>query len=278
MWTQQRVLYHSQLSPLVNVKLLDPRECVAAAVAAYDCGHAPLNAVEGFVRQFIGWREFIRGVYWHEGPDYPSRNTLDADGRLPEFYWTADTDLACLQDCLKSVVDLAWGHHIPRLMVIGNFAMLAGVHAREVADWFLAMYADAVDWASNPNTIGMSQHADGGVVGTKPYAGAANYISKMSNYCESCRYDPKARHGDIDSPRPPCPFNSLYWDFLRRHQKRFKNNQRMAMVMKGLERMQPQELHQITITAGAYRERFGVTATPPNRRHRDANRPEPAAE
>ncbi len=253
MWTEQPFLYHSLLSSSGNLKLLDPRDCVEKAVGAYHAGKAPLNAVEGFVRQWLGWREFIRGVYWTQGDDYPNRNGLGQQGDLPGFYWTADTDMACMRDCVRSVLDHGFAHHIPRLMVMGNFAMLAGVHPRRVADWYLAMFVDAVDWASNPNTIGMSQHADHGVVGTKPYAASGKYISRMSNYCENCRYKLDARSGD-----DACPFNVFFWDFLFRHGERFKGNNRMAMMLKNADRIKNEERVEITASAAKLRKRFGV--------------------
>jgi deoxyribodipyrimidine photolyase-related protein len=254
MWEGEPFLYHSLLSAAGNLKLLDPRECVRKAVGAYESGEAPLNSVEGFVRQWIGWREFIRGVYWVQGADYPNRNGLDHDGRLPGFYWDADTDMNCMRDCLSQVRDHAFAHHIPRLMVMGNFAMLAGVHAREVADWYLAMFVDAVDWASNPNTIGMSQHADHGVVGTKPYAASGKYIARMSNYCKGCKYDPRERSGDS-----ACPFNTLYWDFLLRHADRFRSNNRMAMMIKNAERIKSDERVELTTRASELRDGWGVS-------------------
>ncbi|MEM1186274.1 MAG: cryptochrome/photolyase family protein [Planctomycetota bacterium] len=253
MWTEQPFLYHSLLSPSGNLKLLNPRECVEEAERAYEDGVAPLNAVEGFVRQWLGWREFIRGVYWTQGPDYPNRNGLDQHGTLPDFFWTGDSDMACLADCVGVVIDHGFAHHVPRLMVMGNFAMLAGVHPREVADWYLAMFVDAVDWASNPNTIGMSQHADHGVVGTKPYAASGKYISRMSNYCEQCRYKISKRTGD-----DACPFNVFFWDFLFRHGDRFEGNNRMAMMLKNAERISSEERVEITSSAASLRGRLGV--------------------
>lgn len=265
MWSGERVLYHSALSPALNLKLLRPMACVDAALGAYAAGAAPLNAVEGFVRQIIGWREYIRGVYWQQGEGYPARNGLDQHGALPAFFWTGDTDMACLRDCLGSTLERAYAHHIPRLMVIGNFALIAGVDPREVGDWFLAMYADAVDWASCPNTIGMSQHADHAVVGTKPYASSGKYIDRMSNYCGGCRYDLGSRRFRdpsserlFDGARPPCPFNVFYWDFLIRMREVFRKNQRMAMILKNVDRMKDEERVAITISAQRYRERFGV--------------------
>jgi deoxyribodipyrimidine photolyase-related protein len=253
MWEGEPFLYHSLLSSAGNLKLLDPRECVRKAVDAYERGDAPLNSVEGFVRQWIGWREFIRGVYWVQGEDYPDRNGLDHEHDLPEFFWDADTDMNCMRDCLGQVRDHAYAHHIPRLMVMGNFAMLAGVHARKVADWYLAMFVDAVDWASNPNTIGMSQHADHGVVGTKPYAASGKYIGRMSNYCKGCRYDPREKTGET-----ACPFNTLYWDFMLRHADRFRSNRRMAMMVKNAERMDGGVRVELTTRATELRGLWGI--------------------
>lgn len=258
MWTDEPFVYHSALSPLLNVKLLSPRECVEAALAAYAKGAAPLQSVEAFVRQVIGWREYIRGVYDHEGAAYEARNYLGHYGRLPHFYWTGDTDMACVRECVTQVVDRAFGHHIQRLMVLGNFALTAGVHPREVSDWFLAMYADGVDWATLPNALGMAMHADGTeakgpVVGTKPYAASGAYVSRMSNYCTKCRYDPAKRDG-----ADACPLTVFYWDFLRRHRARFERNPRMAQIIRNLDRFGEPAVTRITISARSLRERFGV--------------------
>lgn len=252
MWTDERTLYHSVLSPLINLKLLHPRECVEAAIEAYENGDAPINSVEGFVRQLIGWREYIRGVYYRFD-DYTQRNGLAHTGDLPNFYWTGETDMACMRDCVNSVRDLAWAHHIPRLMVMANFAMLAGVEPKQVEDWFLGMYADGVEWATAPNVIGMGLHADHAVVGTKPYAASGKYIQKMSNYCKGCKYSVNERTGE-----DACPFNTLYWDFLIRHEDRFKGNSRMAMILKHVEKMQKEEKISIRVSATAVKKRMGV--------------------
>ena len=254
MWLGHRTLYHALLSPALNLKLLDPREVVERAVAACEEGDAPLNAVEGFVRQIIGWREFIRGVYWLEGEDYAGRNTLGHVGRLPEFYWDADTDMACMADAISGVLEIAYAHHISRLMVTGNFALIAGIDPKAVSDWYLGMYADAVDWVTLPNTLGMALHADGGVVGTKPYAASGKYIQRMSNACEHCRYDVKKRSGD-----DACPFNVFYWDFLIRHRDRFSDNNRMKMILKNVERMGKDERTEITVSARSLRKEFGIS-------------------
>ncbi len=253
MWTGQHTLFHSAISPALNLKLLDPREVCRAAIDAYEAGRAPINSVEGFIRQIIGWREFIRGVYHHEGPGYHRRNGLDHHGSLPEFYWNADTDMKCMSEALSGVVDHAYGHHIERLMITGNFALIAGIHPTRVYEWYLGMYADAVDWVTAPNTVGMALHADGGVVGTKPYAASANYINKMSNHCRHCRYARSERSGD-----GACPFNVFYWDFLLRHLDRFKKNNRMALILKNAEKIGEHERVQITSSAKELRDRFGI--------------------
>jgi len=256
MWTGEPYLYHAALSSSINLKLLNPRECVAAAVEAYEAGKAPINSVEGFVRQLLGWREFIRGVYWHEGPSYTERNGLRQQGALPEFYWTGETDMTCMRQSINEVLDNAFGHHIQRLMVTGNFALIAGVHPRAVADWYLGMYVDAVDWVTTPNTLGMAMHADGGVVGTKPYSASGQYIRRMSNYCEHCRFDPKKRTGE-----DACPFTTFYWDFLIRNRERFAGNNRMAMILKNVDRMSKEQRTEITVSAKKRRREFGVSAS-----------------
>ncbi len=228
----QDTLYHSLLSPALNCGLLTPREVCEAAVAAHDAGDAPINAVEGFVRQILGWREYVRGVYWLFMPRYADANALGARRALPEFYWTGETDLRCLSIAVKDTRANAYAHHIQRLMVLGNFAMLAGVDPRAIDDWFLVVYADAYQWVELPNVIGMSQYADGGRLGSKPYAGGGAYINRMSDYCARCRYDVKARTGP-----DACPFNYLYWDFLARHAARFRTNARMRNIYRNWDRM-----------------------------------------
>ena len=231
MKTGEPWLFHSLLSPALNLKLLDPRECVEAAEEAYRDGGAPINAVEGFIRQIIGWREFIRGIYWREGAAYSGRNHLEEHGRLPEFYWTGETDLNCASQALGQVIEHGYGHHIQRLMVTGNLALVSGVDPREISDWYLGMYVDAMDWVTLPNTLGMVMYADGGVVGSKPYAASGRYIDRMSDYCADCRYNPKNATGD-----DACPFTTLYWDFLSRHRQRLRGNRRMGFQLKNLDR------------------------------------------
>ena len=262
MWTGQPWLFHSQLSVPLNLKLLDPQDCIDAALEAYKDGKAPINSVEGFIRQIIGWREYIRGVYWREGPGCRDRNYLDQHGDLPEFYWSGDTDMRCLKECITPVLDHAWMHHIPRLMVTGNFALIAGVHPRQVGDWYFGMYADSIDWVTTPNTIGMSMYADGTeesgpVVATKPYAASANYINKMSNFCKHCPYDAKARVGETDKGKA-CPFNTFYWDFLIRNEDRFAGNNRMALIMKNVEKMPREEKISIRVSASSLRKKLGI--------------------
>ena len=208
MLRESRYLYHSVLSQYLHVGLLDPIAVCQRAEAAYQDGHAPLNAVEGFIRQIIGWREFVRGIYWRFMPEYLDRNHFDHTRPLPEFYWTAETDMACLKSAIEQTRDSAYAHHIQRLMLTGNFAMLVGVAPQQVHEWYLAVYADAFEWVEAPNTLGMSQFADGGLMSSKPYAASGNYIKRMSNYCNSCRYKVAKKTGP-----DACPFNYLYWDF-----------------------------------------------------------------
>ncbi len=259
MWSGQPFLYHSLLSAALNLKLLNPRECVAAALAAYESGAAPLNCVEGFVRQIIGWREFIHGIYWHAGPRYAEQNELDQHGSLPDFYWTGRTDMVCLRECIGQVLEYGYGHHIQRLMVTGNFALIAGVHPRHISDWYLAMYVDAVDWVTLPNTLGMAMHADGGLVGTKPYAASGRYIQRMSNYCSSCRFDPGERTG-----ARACPFTTFYWDFLIRNRRRFRDNPRMSRILPQVDHLPDDARAAIAAQARERRREFGInnTATP----------------
>jgi deoxyribodipyrimidine photolyase-related protein len=235
------VLFHSRLSALLNVKLLDPRDCVDAAVGAYEAGNAPINAVEGFVRQILGWRELIRGIYWTHMPEYAELNALECDDRpVPQFFWDGETDMACVADSMRQLLALGYAHHIHRLMVFGLFAQLYGTHPYDFHRWHMAMYVDAVDWVSLPNTLGMSQFGDGGIVGTKPYVATGKYIDRMGPYCRACRYDPKKAEGE-----DACPFTTLYWDFLDRHRERFRSNRRMTMQLKNLQRKDDAELERI---------------------------------
>jgi deoxyribodipyrimidine photolyase-related protein len=236
MWAEEPFVYHSRLSAPLNVKLLDPRACVEKAVEAYEKGEAPINSVEGFVRQIIGWREFIRGVYWLFMPDYAEKNHLRHQANVPDFFWDGETDMQCVRQSMKHVVRHGYAHHIHRLMVLGNLALLLGVHPRSFHEWHMGMYVDAVDWVSLPNALGMSQHADGGIVGTKPYVSTGNYIHRMSNFCRGCKYDYRRAAGD-----GACPFTTLYWDFLDRHYKQFKSNPRMGIQMKHVDKKRQQK-------------------------------------
>ena len=230
-------LYHSVLSLYMNCGLLDPRDVCERAEQAYRDGHAPLNAVEGFIRQILGWREYVRGLYWLKMPDYAESNFLMAQRKLPDFYWTGETDMACLADAIGTTLKHAYAHHIQRLTITGAFALLAGIRPSEVEDWYLLVYADAYEWVELPNTHGMALFADGGLMATKPYAVSGSYINKMSNYCGSCAYSVKDKTG-----KNACPFNYLYWDFLARNEERLKGNHRLAMPYRTLEKMDPKQV------------------------------------
>lgn len=247
MVTGQDWLYHSWLSPALNLGLLTPLEVARAAAQAHAAGDVPLNAAEGIIRQIIGWREYVRGYYWLEMPGVAGANGLNATRPLPEFYWTGETEMRCVSEALRNTRDNAYAHHIQRLMVLGNFAMLAGVRPQDVADWFLVVYADAFEWVELPNVIGMSQHADGGRLATKPYAGGGAYIDRMSDYCGSCRYQVKQKTGP-----DACPFNALYWDFLARHEQRFGSNHRMANMYGTWNRMKPEVRDAYRASAAAF--------------------------
>lgn len=225
-------LYHSVLAQYINAGLLNPLAVCRRVERAYYDGHAPLNAVEGFIRQIIGWREYVRGIYWLKMPGYTSENFLEAKRSLPEFYWTGETDMACMAAAIMQTRDEAYAHHIQRLMVTGNFALLAGIDPHAIHIWYLAVYADAYEWVEAPNVIGMSQFADGGLLGSKPYAASGNYINKMSNHCGTCRYDVKQKTGG-----DACPFNSLYWDFLIRNKGKLRGNPRLAQIYRTWDRM-----------------------------------------
>jgi len=237
MHSGEAFLFHSHLSGLLNLHLLSPREVIDAALSRSD---VPLNSLEGFVRQIIGWREFVRGIYWRLMPDYAEHNALDAVLPVPRFYWTGETDMRCLAEAIGHTIDHAYAHHIERLMVLGQFCLLLGVRPYDVHRWHISMFWDAIDWVSLPNALGMSQHADGGIVGTKPYAASGNYINRMSDHCRHCRYDPRKSVGD-----DACPFTTLYWDFLARHRSRFANNPRMAYAYRNLDRKDRQEVSAI---------------------------------
>jgi deoxyribodipyrimidine photolyase-related protein len=251
MWTGEPWLYHSRLSAALNLKLLDPREVLAAAEDAYLAGHVQLASAEGFIRQILGWREYVRGIYWHFMPEYAERNALAAHRPLPAFYWTGETDMHCVQQAVRQTLDRGYAHHIQRLMVTGLLALLLGVEPREVHAWYLAVYVDAVEWVELPNTLGMSQYADGGLMASKPYIASGKYIQRMSNYCRGCRYDPAAATGE-----KACPFTTLYWDFLRRHERLLAANPRMTMQLKNLKRLDKSQQAAIQKQAAGTTERL----------------------
>ena len=232
MLNENEFLYHAILSPYLNIGLLNVTEICEAAANAYASGHAPINAAEGFIRQIIGWREYVRGIYFLEGPDYTARNILGHDRDLPWFYWGGETRMNCVAKAVGQTRTQAYAHHIQRLMVTGNFALLAGIDPAQVHEWYLAVYADAFEWVEAPNTIGMSQFADGGVIASKPYVSSGAYINRMSDHCKSCHYSVSAKTGDT-----ACPFNLLYWHFLDRHRDRFSNNPRMGNMYRTWDRM-----------------------------------------
>jgi deoxyribodipyrimidine photolyase-related protein len=243
----ERFLYHSVLSIYLNCGLLDPLTVCRAAERAWRAGRVPLNAAEGLIRQIIGWREYVRGIYWLKMPAYAQSNALAHDRFLPDFYWTGETEMRCLAEAIGQTKEDAYAHHIQRLMVTGNFALLAGVSPQALHEWYLIVYADAYEWVEMPNTIGMSQFADGGLLASKPYAASGAYINRMSDYCQSCAYDVRARTG-----AKACPFNALYWHFIARNRDRFAKNPRMVQAVCGYERFSAAEKSAITKSASAF--------------------------
>ena len=232
MLADEPFMFHAHIGFYLNCGLLSPLEAVTAAEHAYLAGSAPLNAVEGFIRQILGWREYVRGLYWLKMPEYKTLNHLNATRSLPSFFWTADTDMRCLKTCVQDTRKFAYAHHIQRLMVLGNFALLAGLHPDEVNEWYLIVYADAYEWVELPNVSGMVLYADGGLLASKPYAAGGAYIDRMSDYCSSCRYKVKQKNGP-----DACPFNYLYWDFLIRHRDKLNKNPRLGMIYRTLDKM-----------------------------------------
>jgi deoxyribodipyrimidine photolyase-related protein len=225
-------LFHSLLSSYLNAGLLLPLEICRMAETSYRQGRAPLNAVEGFIRQILGWREYVRGLYWLHMPDYAELNYFAADRPLPDMYWTGETRMACMREAIDHTRVHAYSHHIQRLMITGNFALLAGLLPKAVCDWYLLVYADAFEWVELPNTAGMALFADGGIMASKPYAASGKYINRMSNYCRGCAYDPEAMTSDT-----ACPFNALYWDFLDRNRQKLRQNQRLTYMYATLDKM-----------------------------------------
>ncbi len=249
MWLGQPCLYHSQLSAALNLKLLNPREVVAAVEQAYRAGQAPLAAAEGYIRQVLGWREYVRGVYWTRMPEYADLNALKADQPLPAMFWTGDTPMACIREVVDQTLRLGYAHHIQRLMVTGLYALLLGVRPQEVHAWYLGVYVDAIEWVELPNTLGMSQYGDGGIMASKPYVASGKYIDRMSNYCKGCAFKP-----DISVGEQACPITTLYWDFLIRHEALLTRNPRMGMQIRNAQRLSPEQRRHIQTQAQAHRD------------------------
>ncbi len=248
LWAGEPWLYHSLLSAALNLKLLHPREAVQAAQDAWRAGHAPIEAVEGFIRQILGWREYVRGIYWTQMPAYLDRNALEAREPLPEFFWTGETDMACLRDALTQTLTHGYAHHIQRLMVTGLYLLLRGVSPQAAHAWYLSVYVDAVEWVELPNTLGMSQYGDGGLMASKPYIASGKYLQRMGNFCKGCRYDP----GEATGPTA-CPYTTLYWDFLMRHEDLLAGNPRMGMQVRNLGRLSQERREAIRSQAQGHR-------------------------
>ena len=244
-------MYHSHIGLYLNAGLLSPIEVIRAAETAYHSGDAPLNAVEGFIRQILGWREFVRGLYWLKMPAYAEANFLQATRPLPDFFWSGNTDMNCLAQSIKQTDDLSYAHHIQRLMVLGNFALLAGLSPQAVNEWFLVVYVDAYEWVVMPNVSGMALFADGGYLASKPYAAGGAYINRMSNYCRNCHYKVTEKSGE-----DACPFNYLYWDFLDRHREKLGNNPRLGMIYRTFDKMAPEKQAGVSADAGRFLEGF----------------------
>jgi len=256
MWPGEPWLYHSHLSAALNLKLISAREVVQAAEAAYHAGQVGIESAEGFIRQILGWREYVRGLYWTQMPGYLDHNALQAEQDLPAWYWTGATDMTCLREAITQTLAHGYAHHIQRLMVTGLFALLLGVRPQQVHAWYLSVYVDAVEWVELPNTLGMSQYADGGLMASKPYVATGRYIERMGGGCANCRYDPAQRVGER-----ACPFTTLYWDFLHRHEALLANHPRMALQVKNLARLSPAERAAVRQRADAIRRgQVGVAA------------------
>ena len=248
LWPGEPWLYHSHLSSAMNLKLLSALEVVQAVEAAYRAGRVSLQSAEGYIRQVLGWREYVRGIYWTQMPDYLSLNALDAQEKLPDWFWTGQTDMACLRDAVMQTLEHGYAHHIQRLMVTGLYALLLGVQPQQVHAWYLSVYVDAVEWVELPNTLGMSQYGDGGLMASKPYVATGKYIQRMGGPCKGCRYDPALREGDN-----ACPYTTLYWDFLMRHEPLLAKNARMALQVKNLARMTQSQKQAVALRASAIR-------------------------
>jgi len=246
-------LYHSLISPLLNIGLLEPLDICRRVEACYYEGTARLNSVEGFIRQIVGWREFMYQVYHLKMPDYEQANHFEADLPLPDFYWNADTDMYCVADAIKTLQRYGINHHIQRLMITGNLALIAGINPQSVNGWYWSAYTDAYGWVVTPNVLGLSLYADDGLIATKPYSASANYINRMSDCCQQCAYDHRRKTGEN-----ACPFNSLYWDFLARNYDRLKRNPRMNLVMAMYDKLDRGQVKAMRKQAARIRERLGT--------------------
>lgn len=251
MWGQEPFLFHSRLSVALNLKLIHPLKVIKAAERAYYKNKVSLPAVEGFIRQILGWREYVRGVYFHFMPEYIERNFLKAKEPLPPFFWTGKTSMNCLKSVIEQTMNYGYAHHIQRLMVTGLFSLLYGTHPKEIHEWYLAVYVDAVEWVELPNTLGMSQYGDGGVMASKPYIASGKYVARMSNYCKSCPYSPDESTGE-----KACPFTTLYWDFIRNHKEMLAKNPRLGMQVKNWDKFSSDKKEEIKLKALDYRKKI----------------------
>ncbi|MDX1760799.1 MAG: cryptochrome/photolyase family protein, partial [Christiangramia sp.] len=240
--TEQDYLFHSRLSFSLNTKMISPQEVIDSATDYYyeHKDEIDISQIEGFIRQILGWREYMRGIYWKEMPGYRRSNKLRNQNELPDFYWNAETKMNCLHHSIKGSLENAYAHHIQRLMITGNYALLTETHPDEVDKWYLGIYIDAIEWVEITNTRGMSQFADGGIVATKPYVSSGSYINKMSNYCKNCHYNVKDKLGE-----KACPFNSLYWNFLDSNREHLQDNQRMNMMFSLLDKKDTEEMEEL---------------------------------
>ena len=237
MTQEESFLYHSVLSMYLNIGLLEPKQVIYRVL---EKNRIKVESVEGFVRQILGWREYVRGVYWHNMPKYSKMNYFDAKNKLPKFYWTGDTEMNCMKKSIEQTVKEAYAHHIQRLMITGNFALITGIKPQDVCEWYLSVYADAYEWVELPNTHGMTLYADGGILGSKPYAASGNYINKMSDYCNNCKYNVKEKEGE-----DACPFNYLYWNFFLKNQEKLEQNPRLWTVFSNIKKMSQNKKKQI---------------------------------
>jgi len=251
MWTDEPFLNHSLISSALNLKLIHPLQVIQTAEMHHREKGAPLAAVEGFIRQILGWREYVRGLYWMHMPNWLEMNALNAENDLPDFFWTGETDMNCLRQTIQQTLDYGYAHHIQRLMVTGLFSLIYGIDPKQIHEWYLSVYIDAVEWVELPNTIGMSQYADNGIMASKPYAASGNYINKMSNYCKHCKYKPAIAVGD-----DACPMTTLFWDFLNKHNESFSKNPRMGFMLNNLHRKSEEDIEAIKKQAINFRSQI----------------------